>query len=482
MRRLALALAPAFAHAAPLLPPPMPPAAAQAPFIAAADPTIAFTHARLIDGTGAPPQEGRTLLIDHGRIAAILPDGSPLPPKAHMIDAVGETLLPGLVGLHNHLYYIARPAPNDPTAPLLVPQMTFSAPRLYLAGGVTTMRTTGSVEPYADLNIKQAIDSGRMPGPHIDVTGPYLEGPGSRFIQMYALKDADDARETVAYWADRGVTSFKAYMNITRAELAAAIAEAHRRGLKVTGHLCSVTYAEAAALGIDDLEHGFFANTGNDPGKQPDICPDTIGLPTLLGMDPAGADAAALIRTLVQAHVAITSTLPVFEGAFAREHFVPPAKMLDAMDPGARATLQAALKTPNRMPPDKARVLLAHDMALERQFAEAGGLLLAGPDPTGLGNVVPGFGDQRGIELLVQAGFTPLEAIRIATLNGATYLGAAREIGSIEPGKRADLMLVDGNPAARIADIENVKFVVKDGVVYDSAKLLASVRGAYGRY
>jgi hypothetical protein len=145
--------------------------------------------------------------------------------------------------------------------------MTFSAPRLYLANGVTTMRTTGSVEPYADLNVKSEIDAGRMAGPHMDVTGPYLEGPDSPFIQMHQLRNADDARRTVAFWADQGVTSFKAYMNITRAELKAAIDEAHRRHLKITGHLCSVTYPEAAALGIDDLEHGFFVNTQLDPGK-----------------------------------------------------------------------------------------------------------------------------------------------------------------------------------------------------------------------
>ena len=135
------------------------------------------------------------------------------------------------------LYRPAEPrrAGNSDGA-VVVPQMTFSAPRLYLANGVTTMRTTGSVEPYADLNVKREIDTGQMIGPHMDVTGPYLEGPGSYFIQMHQLTDAEDARQTVAFWADEGATSFKAYMNITRAELKAAIDEAHRRHLKITGH------------------------------------------------------------------------------------------------------------------------------------------------------------------------------------------------------------------------------------------------------
>ena len=194
---------------------------------------------------------------------------------------------------------------------MLVPQMTFSAPRLYLAAGVTTMRTTGSVETYADLNLKRKIDEGKLPGPHIDVTGPYLEGPNSFALQMHELSGPDEARQMVNYWADRGVTSFKAYMNITRAELRAAIEEAHKRSIKVTGHLCSVTYKEAAELGIDDLEHGFFVNTQLDPEKKPDVCSASEGDYTLEHMDPNGPEAKDLIQTLVTHHVAVTSTLPV---------------------------------------------------------------------------------------------------------------------------------------------------------------------------
>jgi hypothetical protein len=123
-----------------------------------------------------------------------------------------------------------------------------------------------------------------------------------------------------------------------------------------------------------------------------------------------------------------------------------------------------------------------NDLGLERQFVAAGGLLLAGPDPTGNGGVIPGFGDQRAIELLVEAGFSPLEAIRIGTLNGATYLGLADRIGSIAAGKDADLVVIRGNPAANIADIEKVETVFKDGVGYDTAKLLDSVKGRYGQY
>jgi imidazolonepropionase-like amidohydrolase len=488
---LAAALAAAQPAAAPqvLAPPPAQLASDVRAVVKTAAPAIVLAHVRVIDGTGAPPLEDRTVVIAGGRIAAVAgPNARPaIPAGAETLDLTGHTVLPGLVGMHDHLYYIARPnldAAGHSDPPLVVPQMTFSAPRLYLAAGVTTMRTTGSVEPYADLNLKRLIDAGALPGPHLDVTAPYLEGPNSPFIQMHQLKDAEDARRTVAFWADNGATSFKAYMNITRAELAAAIAEAHRRGLKVTGHLCSVTYPEAAELGIDDLEHGFFVNTQLDPGKQPDLCPSTTGGPTIHAMTPATPEGQALIRLLVAKKVAVTSTLPVFEQGVPG-HAPLNAKAMAVLTPQAREAYLYARNRVNQAPREQyaasARAL-ANTMAMEKAFADAGGLLLAGPDPTGNGGVIPGFGDQREVELLVEAGFTPLQAIKVATLNGATYLGLADRIGSVTAGKDADLMVVKGDPSKAIADIENVTLVFKDGVAYDPEKLLESVRGRYGQY
>jgi len=401
---------------------------------------VVLTHVRVIDGTGAAAVEDQNVVIEDGKIS-VIQKGVDVAAAAGatVLDLHGYTLMPGIVGMHNHLFYVSRPNLNsqrtfDP--PVLVPQMTFSAPRLYLAGGVTTMRTTGSVETYADLNLKRDIDAGKLPGPHLDVTGPYLEGAVSYFIQMPHLTSPDDARQLVEYWADRGVTSFKAYMNITRAELKAAIDAAHKRGIKVTGHLCSVTYKEAAELGIDDLEHGFFVNTQLDPGKKPDVCSDSAGDYTLEHMEAESADAKDLINTLVKHHVAITSTLPVVESLVEGR---PPIRQqaLDAMSPEAREAFFLLRQRPASLPAPKTDggLLWKHDLALERAFAAAGGLLIAGPDPTGAGDVLPGFGDQRGIELLVEAGFSPLEAIKIATLNGAVYLGKEKQIGSIAAGR-----------------------------------------------
>ena len=345
---------------------------------------------------------------------------------------------------------------------------------------MTTIRTTGSLEPYTDLEVKKEVDAGKQPGPRIWITGPYLEGEGSFAVQMHAIHDPDDARRTVEFWADQGATSFKAYNFITRAELGAAVQAAHRRGIKVTGHLCSVGFMEAAALGIDDLEHGLIVDTEFYSGKKPDECADRAARAELARMDVGSPGIQQLIGELVKRHVAITSTLPVFE-LFDPARMTQP-RALEAMAPDTRALyLQNQLRAaqPAANAPDWKK-LLQLEMEFERAFVAAGGTLLAGCDPTGNGGVLAGYGDQRGLELLVEAGFTPLEAIRIATLNGAQFLGEGERIGSVTAGKLADLILVNGDPSKQIADVEKVELVFKDGVAYDSAKLFESVRGTVG--
>jgi imidazolonepropionase-like amidohydrolase len=454
-------------------------------YVKVSSPTVLLTHVRIIDGTGAAPLEDQSILINDGKIVSISKEIAARP-GTQIIDLRNHTVIPGLVGMHDHLYYIARAdeaADGSSEPPLIVPQMTFTAPRMYLAAGVTTMRTTGSVEPYLDLNLRREIDAGHLPGPHMDITAPYLEGPNSPFVQMHNLTSPDDARNFVDYWAAQGVTSYKAYMNITRAELKAAVDAAHAHHLKITGHLCAVTYPEVAEIGIDNLEHGFFVNTQNDPGKQPDLCPRSYGNPTLANMDPNGPDATALIKLLIDHHVAVTSTLPVFE-SMKPQHLHLQNRVLEAMSPPTReAYLYTRNLELNRPPSPLREKAFDNGAQLEHKFVAAGGLLMGGPDPTGDGGVLPGFGDQREVELLVDSdGFTPLEAIKIATLNGATYMGKESTIGSIAPGKNADLVVINGNPAANIDDIEKVEIVFKDGIGYDSAKLFDSIKGRYGQY
>jgi imidazolonepropionase-like amidohydrolase len=447
-------------------------------FVVHAEPVLAIVHVRVIDGNGTPARDDQTVVLRDGRIAAV---GShvPVPDGAPVIDAGGQTLIPGLVGMHDHMFYPA-PKVNPDALEALYPEQASSFPKLYLAGGVTTIRTTGSTEPYTDLELKKAIDAGALAGPKMHTTGPYLEGKGSFAPQMHELTGADDARRTVEYWISEGATSFKAYMHITRAELSAAILAAHARDIKVTGHLCSIGLAEAADLGIDDLEHGLLVDTEFTEGKQPDVCPDPRAAAAHLAtLSADGAAIQGLIRHLVDRHVAVTSTLPVFE-TFVPGRAPQDARVLDAMLPETRREYLESRERLAGIKDSPWPKLFALEMAFERDFVKKGGTLLAGLDPTGFGGVIAGYGDQREVELLVEAGFAPVEAIRIATLNGARFLGEDREIGSIEVGKAADLVLVKGNPAARIQDIENVVLVFKDGVGYDPARLVKAANGTVG--
>jgi enamidase len=443
---------------------------APANFIKIQAPVVALTHVRVIDGTGAPARADQTIVIRDGNIAEIGNASTVAAPSgATIVDLTGKSVIPGLVMLHEHLYYT--------TGPGVYGQLGASFSRLYLAGGVTTMRTGGNVNGIMDINLSRRIASGELPGPAIDATAPYVNGP-STFLQMHAVNTADEAKQHVAYWAGQGSTSLKAYMQISRAALKAAIDEGHRRGMEITGHLCSVTFGEAADLGIDNLEHGFFPATDFVADKQPDVCPGQArGQQTIAALDENGAPFKALVQKLVDTHVALTSTLTVFE-TLTRGRPVPPG--LDVLTPQLKDSFMRAYDRAQQNQQSVYATLFAKDMRMERAFVKAGGMLVAGTDPTGSGGVVPGYSDQRQIELLVEAGFTPVEAIRIATLNGAQFLGEAERIGSIAQGKLADLILVEGDPSKKIADIERVEVVFKEGVGYDPVKLIDSVRGTVG--
>ena len=452
-----------------------------APYIKENASVLVLEHVNLIDGTGSVPQADMRIDIAGSKIISVQPDNPsiPVPDGAKVLDLTGKTVIPGIVGMHEHLFY---PLPNQPDAGNgLYGEMADSAPRLYLAGGVTTARTAGSVEPYTDLELKKQIDAGLIPGPKLDVTGPYLEGAGTFALQMHQLSDADDAGRTVDYWAAEGATSFKAYNYITADELKMAIRHAHFRGLKITGHLCSIGFKEAAEMGIDNLEHGIVVDTEFYSGKQPDVCPDAGAAERELEsiVDISGPQVQDMIRDLVVHHVAVTSTLAILETFIPNR---PPLAIegpeLKTLTPdAARSYLAGRARVAERGGSPK---ILQVEMQFEREFVAAGGLLMAGCDPTGYGGVVPGFGDQRNIELLVDAGFPPVQAIEVATLNGAKYMGKDATIGSIAAGKTADLVVLGANPAENIANIEKVETVFKDGVGYDPAKLIQSVSGLVG--
>ncbi|HCH36429.1 MAG TPA: amidohydrolase [Acidobacteria bacterium] len=442
-------------------------------FVSVDAPVIALTNVIVIDGSGGEPRSGQTVVITDDRITAVGPSSEvEVPNGAEVLELSGHTVVPGLVGMHNHSYYTAAGG--------RAAQLDFSGPRIYLASGLTTIRTTGSRSTYAELNLKQAIESGQMPGPTLIVTGPYLTG-GSGPSTMARPQDPEAARRVVRYWAEEGVTWFKAYTQIGRAELGAAIDEAHKHGVKVTAHLCSVTYREAVALGIDNLEHGLFANTDYVPNKEPDRCPPGFRR-DYYDLDIEGPEVQATFREMIDNNVPMSSTLAVYEMSVPGR---PPIdqRALDVLAPEVAEDVLAENQRYTERDPDDygtSPAVFKKAMEYELAFFRAGGILGAGVDPTGYGAALPGFGDQRNYELLIEAGFTPGEAIQVMSANGAKILEMEDSIGSIEVGKIADLAVIGADLAADPANIKKVVTVFKNGVGFDSAKLIASITGYVG--
>ena len=423
-------------------------------FAVSGPPVVALVDVNVVDGTGRPARAHQTIVIRDGRIATVGPVAVvSIPAGADQRRLSGRTVLPGLVMLHEHMMYFSGFR--------VWHEQAVSFPRLYLAAGVTTARTAGSDAPQTDLNLKLGIDEGRIAGPRMFVTGPFFNGYEDHFLGDDIVRTQAEGRREVRYWASRGATSFKIYAALSPAAARGVIAEAHKLHLPVTGHLGRIGCREAADLGIDNIEHSFQACLAELGAGEADGRP---------AHPPDPAKAKALIRLLVRKGVVLTSTPAPLDRPLSPEE-------RSLLHPTALANYDewAARPHPELGAPRD------HVRALERQFVAAGGRMVIGSDAQDAGQIA-GYADHHALEALVSAGHSPLDVIRMATLGGARFLGIDRDVGSIEAGKRADLMVVVGDPSRQIADIEAVEQVFKDGRAYDPAKLRASVQGMVGWY
>ncbi len=439
-------------------------------YVSVQAPVVALTHVTVIDGTGAGPRADQTVVITNGRISATGAFASvTIPAGAQTIDGTGHTVIPGLVGMHDHTFYTTAAGRRS--------QLNTSAPRLYLASGVTSIRTTGSISPYSEITLKDQVDKGKVPGPRMHISGPYLTGPDDVVERMH-ITTPEQARRVVNYWADEGATWFKVYTEISRANLRAITDAAHKRGVKVTGHLCSVGYKEAVEANIDALEHGLMANLEYVPGKKVDTCPG-VDRDTYLNLDVNGAAVQATFKAMIAKGVPMTSTLAVYEISVPNRPPLDP-RVTEAMSPDVQKEYLATRERLAAATNNSQLGMLKKMMAYEMAFVKAGGTLAAGVDPTGNGGALPGYGDQRNYELLIEAGFSPGQVVQIMSANGAKVLGVDKDLGTVSSGKIADLVLLRGDLAANPASIRNVVTVFKQGVGYDSPKLIRSVKGLVG--
>ena len=442
-------------------------------YLVESSPYFVLQDVKVIDGTGSDERKNQSIVVRDGKIAWI-GESSTMPPQpgAKTIDQPGSTVIPGLVMLHEHLFTTG--AGNQ----LVEQNVTF--PLLYLAAGVTVARTAGSVDPASDLQIKGRVDAGEQPGPELFLTAPYLEGAPSAYRQMPALTGPDDAKRAVDTDLAQGFSSLKAYTDITPDELKAAIVEAHAKSATLTGHLCSITYTQAAAMGIDNLEHGLLTDTEFFSGKQPNVCPPMMAYLKEYRdkLDVHSPQMTAMMDMLIAHHIAITSTLAVLESELGGE--MPAWYTEHEKNALIWKSWLIARLSKRGMKKYHWEPLFEKELQFEAEFVRRGGTLLAGADPTGDRSVLAGYADLREIELLHKSGFSVPQALKIATLNGSTFLGIADRTGSIEVGKQADLVVIKGDLAEDVADIRNVQTVFRRGKGFDSKRMMDDVQGVVG--
>ena len=385
--------------------------------------TFALAGGRLIDATGAPPVEIANVIVREGRIAAAGPAAStPIPRGVPVVNASGKTILPGLWDMHAHVG-LAEWGP------------------VYLASGVTTARDMGG-EFDVVTALRDAWKENRAIGPRLLLAG-LVDGPGPGSFGHITAATPDEGRAVVKKYKDAGFEQMKLYSLLDRPTVAAVIDAAHAAGMTVTGHIpTGMSMREVLELGMDHIAH---LTVRDAPGS--DALRDTIAFLKARGtvIDPTMSWNELLGRS---AQTPIASFIPRVEHVAS-----PLRRMLDRANGGAAT-------------PEQARERLTRSLQTIKALHEAGIPIVAGTDKG-----VPGVSLAREIELYVEAGLSPMDAIRAATAVPARVMHLAGESGTIAPGLRADLIVVDGNPLDRIADIERVILVSSNGRLYQTAQL-----------
>jgi imidazolonepropionase-like amidohydrolase len=410
--------------------------------------------ARLFDPETKTARPAMTVVVSGNRIQAVGPDGKvAIPEGAEVVDARGKTLLPGLWDMHQHF--------------------TQDFGILDLAAGVTTGRDLGNDQNVL-LTLKRLWDSGEAIGPRVILAG-VIEGPGPLAAPTNVLASTEEeARAWVDRYADAGYVQIKIYSSLKPELVPAVVARAHARGLRVSGHIPGGMKAEQAVRqGFDEVHHANFLFLNFIDGVDTRT-PDRMSAVAEhgAGIDIRSEPFRAFLRLLDERHVVIDPTLNVFEDRFlgrAGEVLPSMAGDADRFPPLARRSLFGAGLPGIQENAARFRDSFRNMLALVEALYKQGTPIVAGTD------TLPGFALHRELELYVEAGIPAPEALRIATLGAAQVMKLDRDLGTIAPGKLADLILVDGDPAARIHDIRKVVLTVKDGVLYDSAELYRAV-------
>lgn len=423
---------------------------------------LALVGGTIIDGTGAQPHQGWTVLIQDSLIAAVGAEVE-VPRGAEVQDISGHTVLPGLIDMHGHMYALRE---NQFTA----------YPSLYLAGGVTTVFSPGDFDPEGMTDLRDRVARGEVVGPRILTAGPYFDTYPSAVPWIGGVSSLEEARALFIAWGDR-IDAVKVYSSATEELIGFLVEEAHAAGLKVTGHLGGpTTTLRAIELGIDGLEHGIFAVA--EIADVPQYGPVNERYCALAEVDLASPTVEALIDAIVEEGVWVTPTIVTLAGI--HPDFLPPTPdAMDYLSDDFRSRMEAMPAYLDDVGADCLDRALELQLEFVRLVHERDGLVVTGTDPVSP-LLTPGYALHAELAYLVEAGLTPLEAISAATRDGAIALGLLNEIGVIRPGHRADLVIVQGDPSADIAAIGNTVMVFKDGIRFDPQTLRDAVKGKIG--